>query len=121
MDKNFVLNTLIQNPKEIKKRYNKSINVEKYFEDLFQKVINNKISKDAVFEILVEYAQNNKVDFSKYQLMDKQQLEKKIIQIINENKSAPVNAIIGIVMGKLRGKAPGKDIVELIKKNISTK
>ncbi|MBT4352428.1 Glu-tRNA(Gln) amidotransferase subunit GatE [archaeon] len=121
LDKNFVLNTLIQNPKEIKKRYNKSINVEKYFEDLFQKVINNKISKDAVFEILVEYAQNNKVDFSKYQLMDKQQLEKKIIQIINENKSAPVNAIIGIVMGKLRGKAPGKDIVELIKKNISTK
>ena len=117
LDKKFVLKTLIQDPKEIKKRYNKSINIENYYEELFLKVANNKISKDAVFEILVEYAQGKKINFDKYKQMDQKQLEKEIVTIINENKSAPFNALIGKVMGKLRGKAPGQLIVQIIKKH----
>ena len=94
-----------------------SINIENYFEDLFQKVIDKVITKDAVFEILVEYAHDKKINFDKYKQMDKNLLEKEIISIINNNKSAPINAVIGKVMAKLRGKAPGQLIVQIIKKH----
>ena len=78
-----------------------------------------KISKEAVFEIQVELANGEKIDFSKYELMSERDLEKEIKKIVLENKGAPFNALIGKVMEKLRGKADGKKIVEILKNNKS--
>ncbi len=117
LEPKFIVTTLIETPKEIKKRYNKEIKIQKYVDKLFDKVSKKEINKDAVFEILVEKAHNRKVDYSKYNSMSDSDLEKEIKKIISKNKDLPVNAIIGKVMAKLRGKAPGKKIVDLIKKN----
>ena len=106
---------LVEYPKEIKKRYNKDLNVEKHV-NLLEKLSKNEISKDAVFEILVDVALGKKVDYSKYKLMSDKELEKEIKKIVSENKSLPFNALIGKVMAKLRGKAEGKKIVEILKK-----
>ena len=115
----FIAHTLVEIPKEIKKRYNKEIEIENYSRELFDKLNNNDISKDAVFEILVEHALGKQVDYSKYKPMTQHELEQEVKKIISENKGLPINAIIGKVMEKLRGRAEGKKIVEIVKSLIS--
>ncbi len=112
----FIARTIIESPKEIRKRYGREINIEEYIEDIFEKLNKKKISKDAVFEILIELSHGKKVDYSEYELMSDKVLEKEIKKIIDKNKNLPLNAIVGKVMGKLRGKAEGKKIVDIVKK-----
>ena len=111
----FIAHALIEIPKEIKKRYNKTINIDKH-SGVLDKLNSGIISKDAVFEILVEIAHNKKVEYSKYRLMTDKELKREIKKIVVKHKNLPLNALIGKVMGKLRGKAPGKKIVDLVKK-----
>ena len=106
---------LIDYPKEIKKRHHKEIDVLKNSEvlDRFSK---RELTKDAVFEILAMIAQDIEVDYEKFRPMDKREIENLIKKIIKNNEGVPTNALIGKVMAELRGKAPGKEIVEIIKK-----
>jgi len=102
--------------KEIKKRHNKELNFEPHIDFVLEKLNNGIITKEAVFEIQVDLANGKKIDFSKYEIMTDKDLEIKIKKILQENKNIPPNAKIGKVMGKLRGKASGKKIVDIIKK-----
>lgn len=111
----FIAHTTTATLKEIKKRHNKELDFEPHVDLVLEKLNSGKISKEAVFEIQVELAHGNKIDFSKYTLMDDKTLEKEIKKIIGRNKGLPQNAIIGKVMAELRGKAPGKKIVKIIK------
>jgi glutamyl-tRNA(Gln) amidotransferase subunit E len=113
----FIVHTLVESPKEIKKRYNKEIDSEKYADEIFAKLNHNEISKDAVFEILIEIAHQRKVDYLKYKVLSDKELEVEIKKIAVENKGMPLNALIGKAMEKLRGKADGKKVVELLKGN----
>ena len=83
---------------------------------LFKKVSKEEIPKDAVFEILVEIAHGREVDYSKYKTISDKEINKIVVEVIKKNKDAPLNAIIGIVMGQIRGKASGKKIVEIVQK-----
>ncbi len=112
----FIVHTLIEMPKEIKKRYEKEIEIEKQINEVFDKLNRNEINKDAVFEILVEFAHDRTPDYSKFKIISDSNLEKEVKNIIEENKGLPFNALIGKVMERLRGKAEGKKIVDIIKK-----
>ena len=114
----FIADTLINSEKEIKKRYKKEIDVSKHIEEILDYLNKGNISKEAVFEILVEKAQGKKVDYKKYFLMSEGEIKKILKEIIAKNKGAPFNALMGQAMARLRGKADGKKIVELLKKEI---
>jgi len=114
----FIADTLINTPKEIKKRYNKEIDVEPLLEKILIKLDKGEISKEAVFEIFVEIANGKTPDYSKYKSIDKKEIEKEVIKIIKDNSGAPFGALMGIVMSRFRGKVDGKVISELIKKNL---
>ena len=116
IEADFIARTLIEFPKEIKKRYDKEIAVEKNVPILFEKLNKNELTNEAVFEILVEIAHDKKPDYDNYKPLTGKALENEIRNIIKENKNLPENAIIGKVMGKLRGRAPGKEIMAIIKK-----
>lgn len=116
IEPNFIIRTLIESPKEIKKRYDKNINILEISHEIFMKLDQDEINRDAIFEILVEFAHNRKIDYSKYKLLDEKELEQKIKEIISKNKGLPFNALIGKVMAQLRGKAPGKYIADTINK-----
>ncbi|MFH2019863.1 MAG: Glu-tRNA(Gln) amidotransferase subunit GatE [archaeon] len=118
IDPKFLASVIIEYPKEIRKRYNKTILTEDHADLIFSKLNQKKISKEAIFEILVDLAEGKKVDFAKYAVMDDSELEKEIKKIIKENIGSPQNALIGKVMEKLRGKADGKKIIDTIKKLI---
>ncbi len=110
-----LLSLLVETPKEIKKRYGVAVDPCEH-EDVFYKLDRGEITRDAVLEILSELGQGRPVDYSKYSQMDDAALESEIRKIIGENKAAPPNAMVGIVMGKMRGKADGRKIVEMVRK-----
>ncbi len=113
----FMANTLLNAPKEISRRYKlKKEITNEIFQSIFEKLNREEISKDAVFEILLEYSQGKKIDFDKYKLLTKKELETELKNIINKNKKLPLNALVGVAMKDLRGKADGKEIVEQLKK-----
>jgi len=115
----FIADTLINSEKEIKKRYKKEIYVTEHIEEILDYLEKQKIPKEAVFEILVEIAHGKKPGYSKYFLMDEKEIKKVLKEIVEKNKGAPFNALMGQAMARLRGKADGKKIVELLKKEIS--
>ena len=114
----FIADSLVNSGKEIKRRYNKEIDVSKHIEEILDYLNKGKISKEAVFEILVERASGKKIDYKKYLLMNDDEIRKVLKEVIAKNKGAPFNALMGQAMAKLRGKADGKKIVELLKKEI---
>jgi len=112
----FIADILINSGKEIKRRYGKEINASEHIEKILDYLDKGKISKEAVFEILVEKSQGKKIDYSKYMLMNEEEIKKILEEIVEKNKGAPFNALMGQAMARLRGKADGKKIIELLKK-----
>ena len=113
----FIAETLINAPKEIKTRFKKEINISEHADELFSKADKGEIPTSAVFEILSEIAHGKKPDYDKYRGMSDDELEKEIIKLINENKEATINALMGMVMAKHRGKIDGKKAMELLHKH----
>ncbi|HLD19218.1 MAG TPA: Glu-tRNA(Gln) amidotransferase subunit GatE [Candidatus Nanoarchaeia archaeon] len=114
----FVAKTLLLSPKEIESRLKlKTENLnDEIFELLFAAVHDKKISKEAVFEALVDICKGNKFDILKYGSLSDEELEKKLRKIISDHPKMPFNGLIGKAMEELRGKAEGKKIVGLLKK-----
>ena len=115
VDYKFVVNCLLNYPKEILKRYNLNASGLDYKEVLGY-LDKQLISKEAVMEILVEKIKTGKVDLSKYKAVDDSSLEDELKKIISENKGASMNALMGEAMKKLRGKVDGKKIMDALKK-----
>ncbi|MDP4012096.1 MAG: Glu-tRNA(Gln) amidotransferase subunit GatE [Candidatus Nanoarchaeia archaeon] len=111
---------LIETPKEIESRL--KINASKLKEQDFEFVIKNlnenKIQKSAVINILSKLAENKKVNLADYEVISDTKLEQEVKKIVEANKGASLNAIMGEVMKKLQSKVDGKKAMELIKKFI---
>lgn len=112
----FIAHTLIETPKEIKRRYQKDLDVENIIDGILEKLDKGEITKDAVFEIMVDVVNGRQIDYSKYIILSDEMLAEKIEKIVKENKGASFNSLVGKVMEKLRGKSDGKKIVDTLKK-----
>ena len=112
----FMAEVLVVYPKDIKKRNDLDIDIEKYVHEVLWKLNKNEINKDAVIDILVELAQGKKVDYRKYKAADTGNLEKEIKKIIDKKPNLSFNAYMGLAMVKFKGKVSGKEIAEIIKK-----
>lgn len=117
----FIAQVIIEVPKEIKKRFNLDTTKlkESDFLEVLEKLNKNEISKDAVLEILVQKLEGKKIDYSKYKTISNEEIKHEIKEIIKNNKGASLNALMGIVMTKYRGKVDGKELMEILKKEIS--
>ena len=107
-----VADVLIERPKEIKRRFKidvKKENLDKVLELLKDK----KINKDIVVDVLIDL-ENDKFDVSKYKKIDVKIIENEVKSLIKNNLS--VKAMMGILMGKYKGKISGKELIEIIKK-----
>ena len=113
----FIAETVVSSPATIRRKENIELTLApEALEVLFEELNESRISKDSVYDILVDYGKTGEMNTKKYALMSDAQLEKEIKKIIAENKGAVQNALIGKIMGKLKGKADGRKIVELINK-----
>lgn len=112
-----IANILIEMPKEIKARYNLKVKAnKKELEEIFKNLEDNAINKEAVFDILVDIAKGKEVNIKKYEKMDVSDLENEIKIIVEENKGASLNAIMGEVMKRYRGRVSGEEIAKIVKK-----
>jgi len=93
-------------------KYNEEPNLNKSL-DLLN---SGKITKDVVDEILTNLKQGKKINLEHYKAVSDKEIENEIRKIINEKPELSLNAIMGILMSKYRGKADGKKLIEIIKK-----
>jgi len=112
----FIAEVILTAPRSIKRQFNVEINPsDEDYRLLFKELNKGRISKDSVLSILKENKPVVQV-ISKYELMSDKELREQIKVIVSKNKDLPFKALIGIVMSKLKGKADGKKIVEMLKK-----
>jgi len=91
---------------------------DEQYEMVFELLDKNKIVKETIPDIFIDFSKGlNFEDIKKkHQKLTKSELAKEIEKIKTENKDAHEGKLIGIAMGKLRGKAEPQDIMNLIKR-----
>ena len=88
------------------------------YENVFELLNKDKIAKEAILDIFAELSKGEKIETvaKKFEKLTKSQVLTEIKKIKSEHKGVPEGQLIGIAMGKLRGKAEPQYILSLIKK-----
>lgn len=126
---NYLYNILFDLPKDIKKRDNiEPINFKiSLLEDLLKTVnkenINQKIIRDiflSLYQDKIEETSNLKSYLDKKGFLEEkipqEIIEKKIKEIVEKNKGAPIGALMGHCMREFNAKVDGKTISEILQK-----
>jgi glutamyl-tRNA(Gln) amidotransferase subunit E len=112
----YIAELIMTSAKTVKKQFNAEINpADADFEQILSALEQEKISKESVLKILSEGKPIKDV-LGKFKLMSDEELEEQIKEIVKLNKDVKFNALIGIAMAELRGKAAGEKIVGILKK-----
>ncbi len=117
---NLIAYVVIEMPKDMKKRLDIDPSKLEFkdFEEVLSYLDRSRANKDAVFEMLREKALGKKVDVNKFKKLSEKDVENIIKEILQTNKGAPFNALMGIAMEKVRGRVDGKVVSNIIKKLI---
>ena len=91
--------------------YNKEMKLDFVLEALNS----GKITKDVIQDVFNDL-KHGKINFEKYKSTSGLEIENEVKKIVNEKKDLSVNAIMGILMAKYRGKVDGNKLIELINK-----
>ena len=116
LEPKFIVNTIINLPKEIRKRHNVEIDILENSDFILSALNENKISPSAIEEILLKLNKNEKVNLDNYKTMPIEEIENKIKEILKENEGAPMGALMGKAMAAFQGKVDGKVVNEIIRK-----
>lgn len=115
----YIAEVIMTSAKTIKRNHNIDIQpTEDDFRALFVSLSTNQISKESVLDILKENKPVVAVLPDYYTISDTE-LRAALKKIVQENKGMPFNALIGVAMQHLRGKAPGEKIVQFLKALVS--
>jgi Glu-tRNA(Gln) amidotransferase subunit E-like FAD-binding protein len=121
LNSNLVATTMLVTPKEVKRKL--QLQEFELHEDILGKILSaldeGTIVKESISAIMEELAKNKQKDadsiISKYKLMSDAELKKEIAKLQKEFKGPP-DKLIGVAIGKFRGKASPQKIIELLKK-----
>jgi len=129
LEKEFNLNPdiiaklLILYSKEIASHENIPINeIEQLIKDYRKKILialrDEKISESSIKNIIIELSNGGKFEdiLKKSKPTDKSDLEKEIKAIMKEKPGLSIGAYMGLLMQKLKGKADGKELMDMLKK-----
>ncbi|MFH0752888.1 MAG: Glu-tRNA(Gln) amidotransferase subunit GatE [archaeon] len=112
----FIVHTFINSPKEIRSRHKLDYKFsEEDFLETLTLLNENKVNKEAIFEMLVEKAKGNKINLEKYKKLSEEDLEEGIKKIAKANQGVSTNALMGEVMKRFRGKVDGKKVMEILR------
>lgn len=114
----YIAQTLTGIVKDTKKMFEKDINpVQQDFEIIFNSLDRGQISKDSVSIIFSMLGEKSTLELvSQNKLMNDSELDELIKKIVKENPDIKVNALMGIAMKDLRGKADGKKIIDALQR-----
>lgn len=110
----FIADTLINKPKELKKRFNLEISIDEHCDEILSRINSGKLNKEALFDVLQRLAQGKQVNYEAYEGISESTLRQEVAQILKNNPGKKPSVIMGIIMGKYRGKIEGKKVMEII-------
>ena len=118
-----VARTLLIFPKEVSKHFEKSEKIQKKLEDslsfIFEAVRKKQISENQIKIVMERIAKGE--DFENAIIFEKQdvnKIEEKIMNLIKKKSGLSEKAYMGLIMKEFKGKLPGKELMEIIKKYI---
>ncbi len=115
----FLATTILDTPKEIRKRYNRELALEEHERELrgiLEAADKGTVPKEAVIELLVDVADGKRPQYAKFQAADDREIENVVKAVLEAHPDAPLNGLMGEAMAKLRGKASGKTVLELLQR-----
>ncbi len=118
IESKYVLDCFTAIPKELKKRYEVTLEFETVADEMLTAILQDKVSKSMTIEVLVEYSKSGKLDFSKFETVSDEELEKEIKRIVDKSPNAPVGALMGQVMAKFKGQVEGKTVMMFLQRNL---
>ncbi|MGM5480556.1 MAG: Glu-tRNA(Gln) amidotransferase subunit GatE [Nanobdellota archaeon] len=108
-------------PAQLKKKEGLDINTSLYQEDILSRLNKGSVTKESIPQILMLLAQGKKVNYSEYKPLSIDDVKEDIVHLVEQNKEAPMGAIIGKVMSKYKGKIDGKELSVFVKNLLSSK
>ncbi|HIH24829.1 TPA: Glu-tRNA(Gln) amidotransferase subunit GatE [Candidatus Woesearchaeota archaeon] len=118
VDPTFLATAIITFGKEIAARYKKEIDHIALLEPLLSAVERKLLDKSSVFQALVDIAEGKaapgSIDYSRYAQLSDEDLAAIVREEIAKNPALPAGGLMGNVMARVRGKADGKRVQEII-------
>ena len=113
----FLAETLVSFGKEMERRGldHTGIN-DGHLKEVFSALNESRIAKESVMDALADVAAGQSLNLERYRTMTDAELDKTLRKLVDENPGMPLKALTGKAMGKLRGKAAGKKVVDSLKK-----
>jgi len=116
---NLIAKMLVLWPSEIASREGIK-NIEKklsldIIESILQAVKQGKISESDVKQIMIEIVKGKSIEEA-LQKEPSENLEEEILKLIKEKPGLSINAYMGLVMSRLKGKISGKDAMDILKR-----
>src|SRR3989344_5597305 len=110
---------LIEIPKDIKSRLNLDASKLKPedFEEVLGYMSEKRLSKEALTEMLCKKISGEKIDLSKYEKVEKDEIEAEIKKMLKEKPELTIGAYMGLIMQKFKGKADGKKVMVFLNKH----
>ncbi len=122
VNKTFIAELLISIPKELHKRFKIAINdFDDYLmkvELVLEKLDKGLINKQAVIGILADLVSGKSVDWDSFKQLSDDELMVIVKKVVNDNKGAPVGALMGLIMKEVNGRADGKRVMGFLKKSL---
>jgi Glu-tRNA(Gln) amidotransferase subunit E-like FAD-binding protein len=122
-DPTVVASTLLSAESEIRKRFGLETEIPDHvFKDVLWLYGESKIPKSAIMEILAEYTKDPRdimEIMQRFKQVEGPDLEKKVKKIVRSKPGLSFAAYMGLAMKEFRGKADGKLLAELIRKELS--
>ena len=89
------------------------------YKELFRLVADEKVSKDAIPQI-IEHAKRGEIRnaVKRFEMLPDKELKKIISEIVKANQGKPKKEIMGIVMSRVSGRADGKKVMKLLEKEM---
>lgn len=100
---------------EVKTATGIEVDAEAHIEEIFPLLENGKVAKEALVELLASKARGEKVDLSRFGAISDEELKEGMKEIVSNDPSASVQALMGEAMKLYRGKADGKRIMGILK------
>ena len=123
---NFIAKIILLYPKEVTAKQKKTLEdveniLEDYYIDVLNLVVKGKVKEENVKDVLEKIISGqNLQEAIKYEKVDENEIEERVMKIIKEKPGLNENAYMGLVMKEFKGKISGKEASEIIKKVVKS-
>jgi len=116
-----IAEVFITMPKELSRRYDikEFPSYEEAAHEVLTQLNNKRIPTSSVIEILAKKGKGETVNYDDYSTASPEDIDKAITEELKKDPEAPIGALMGAVMKKLRGRADGKIVMQRLRERIN--